>query len=450
MNRAALPWIEPTILTVLLSEKLGRNGLIWLDSDNSPAARWSTLGLNPIQTVRCHGLPDDLNAQNPFIILEKLKVHGGHWTGWLSYEAGAWVEPSSYWCRPQMAILWAAWHDPVLKFDHHCKELWLEGQNNSRFKSFFSYLNILIDNIKNKFLREEELIYKIDKSEYIPIKNWNWHTNPKTFGEQVIKLRKLIAIGDIFQANLTACCSVNLNKHIDPVGFYLLLRNYCPAPFGGLIIGGTNLEEEIILSTSMERFLSLSINGNIETRPIKGTRPRHKDLIDDAIAAVDLISSPKDRAENLMIVDLLRNDLGKVCKPGSINVPQLLSLESYKRVHHLTSVVKGKLSDNCGLVELIKACWPGGSISGAPKLRAIQRLNELEPVSRGPYCGSLFRITPEGDFDSNLLIRSVMAKGQLLSAHAGCGIVADSDPEEETKELGWKLYPLLKALAGDS
>ena len=186
--------------------------------------------------------------------------------------------------------------------------------------------------------------------------------------------------------------------------------------------------------------------GQVETRPIKGTRPRHSNPERDADLAAELVCSDKDRAENVMIVDLLRNDLGRVCKPGSIRVPQLLALESYASVHHLTSVVEGQLREGLGWVDLLRACWPGGSISGAPKLRACQRLHELEPTSRGPYCGSLIRIDWDGRFDSNILIRSLMRQGSTLRAHAGCGIVADSDPNGEAEELMWKLQPLLEAL----
>jgi len=145
-------------------------------------------------------------------------------------------------------------------------------------------------------------------------------------------------------------------------------------------------------------------------------------------------------------VDLLRNDLGRVCVPGSINVPQLVGLESYPQVHHLTSVVTGQLPPDRSWVDLLRACWPGGSISGAPKLRACQRLAELEPVARGPYCGSLLRRDFDGSFDSSILIRSLLLHHNTLRCHAGCGIVADSDPQAEADELGWKLNPLLEAL----
>ncbi len=151
-----------------------------------------------------------------------------------------------------------------------------------------------------------------------------------------------------------------------------------------------------------------------------------------------------------MIVDLLRNDLGRVCRPGSVQVPQLLGLESYRQVHHLTSVVRGRLRPGLAAADLLRACWPGGSITGAPKIRACQRLGELEPVARGPYCGSLFWLDGAGGFDSSILIRSLFVRGQRLRAHAGCGIVADSDPQAEAEELNWKLQPLLAALAGSA
>ncbi len=147
-----------------------------------------------------------------------------------------------------------------------------------------------------------------------------------------------------------------------------------------------------------------------------------------------------------MIVDLLRNDLGKVCQPGTISVNQLVGLESFANVHHLTSVINGKLKQGKNWIDLLEGCWPGGSITGAPKLRACQRLNEFEPIARGPYCGSFLHLNWNGQFDSNILIRSIILKDSNLRIHAGCGIVADSDPNNEAEELKWKLLPLLKAL----
>ena len=260
------------------------------------------------------------------------------------------------------------------------------------------------------------------------------------------QIQEWIASGDIFQANLSACCTTTFPPGIFTVDLFQKLREHCPAPFAGLVVAAGFAAGEAVISASPERFLQVKPTGEVETRPIKGTRPRHANQSQDADLAADLICSSKDRAENVMIVDLLRNDLGRVCQPGSISVPQLVGLESYPHVHHLTSVVKGNLRSNQSWVDLLQACWPGGSISGAPKLRACQRLHELEPTARGPYCGSLLRLDWDGQLDSSILIRSLFLKGTTLRAHAGCGIVSDSDPYSEAEELNWKLLPLLEAL----
>jgi para-aminobenzoate synthetase component 1 len=262
----------------------------------------------------------------------------------------------------------------------------------------------------------------------------------------VERIRRWIAAGDLFQANLTACCERHLAAAPDPLALYRRFRRACPAPFAGLAIAGGAARGEAVLSASPERFLRLEADGVVETRPIKGTRPRHGDPAQDAAAAAELVCSGKDRAENVMIVDLLRNDLGRVCRAGTIEVTQLVGLESFRHVHHLTSVVRAGLRPGLGAADLLRACWPGGSVTGAPKVRACRRLNQLEPVPRGPYCGSLFHLDPDGVLDSNLLIRSVMVKGSRLRLHAGGGIVADSDPQAEATEMGWKIRPLLEAL----
>jgi len=419
-----------------LAAALGSEGLVWLDSDSSPQGRCSRLGLAPVEQRVCRGLPGQPGAEDPFAALAALASGGGHWMGWLSYEAGAWVEPAPHWHDPDMALLWAARHDPVLVIDHEAREQWLEGKDPARLAAFAGLLETL------------SLVGSADGAgPGIPPTTWHWHTSPECFAEQVAQVLSWIVAGDLFQANLTACCEHQLANPADPLALYGRLRRACAAPFGGLAIAGGAAAGEAVLSASPERFLRVDGAGLVETRPIKGTRPRHRDPDADADAAADLVCSSKDRAENVMIVDLLRNDLGRVCWPGSIRVPQLVGLESYRQVHHLTSVVQGQLHPGLTAIDLLRACWPGGSITGAPKIRACQRLHGLEPVPRGPYCGSLFRLGSDGSFDSNILIRSLLLRGQRLRAHAGCGIVADSDPAGEAEELGWKLQPLLKALA---
>ena len=402
--------------------------MIWLDGDGSDLGRWVILASQPLEVIHCRGLPGDAGARDPFTALKRLDP--GHWTGWLSYEAAAWTEPGNPWAADAMASLWVARHDPLLRFDLQLRQLWIEGTDATAMQQ-----------LKERLQQTAPIP---PPAPTIPLEAWHQHTSREDFADGVRRIRALIAAGDLFQANLTACCSTGWPSNASAVELFRQVRQHCPAPFAGLVVADNG---EALLSCSPERFLQVSPSGQVETRPIKGTRPRHPDPDHDADLAAELVCSDKDRAENVMIVDLLRNDLGRVCRPGSIQVSQLLGLESYSSVHHLTSVVEGQLQPGLSWVDLLRACWPGGSISGAPKLRACQRLQELEPTSRGPYCGFLIRIDWDGRFDSNILIRSLMRKDRTLRAHAGCGIVADSNPDGEAEELMWKLRPLLEALA---
>jgi para-aminobenzoate synthetase component 1 len=408
--------------------------LVWLDGDGSPLGRRGLLAVAPQQRLRCDGLPGDGGSRDPFEALQELSQdRRGTWLGWLAYEAGAWVEPGPHWQRPDMAMLWAGRYEAVVQLDLHRHQLWVVGEGRQR--------QVLEELIRSG---PGAAAAPLESPAGLALEQWHWHSSAAVFQRQVQEVQAWISAGDLFQANLTSCAEQSLAAAVDPLALYQQLRRVCPAPFGGLMVADA---QEAVLSASPERFLQLQPSGLVETRPIKGTRPRHQEPSLDADAAAELITSAKDRAENVMIVDLMRNDLGRVCEPGSIDVPQLLGLESYAQVHHLTSVVTGKLRKNQDLVALLRACWPGGSITGAPKIRACQRLNQLEPLARGPYCGSFFKLDSDGSFDSNLLIRSMMLRGKRLRVHGGCGIVADSDPGQEAAELGWKVQPLLEALS---
>ncbi len=434
LQRKRLPWREPAEIAAVLVRLYGEQGLIWLDGDGGDLGQRITLAVDPLEQHCCRGLPGDPDATNPFTQLRQLSP--GHWTGWLSYDAAAWTEPTNPWRRDAMASLWIARHDPVLRFDLQTRELHLEGIDPLRHAAMAQLLEAqTIQAIAPKTTSNQALGCR-----------WKRHSDREAFMAGVTRIRELIASGDLFQANLTACASATLENNTSNLELYQRLRLQCPAPFSGLLVGSGAAEGEAVLSTSPERFLEVMPDGAVQTRPIKGTRPRHHDpRIDDDLAA-ELVCSAKDRAENVMIVDLLRNDLGRVCVPGSVQVPDLVRLESYARVHHLTSVVTGQLRADTTWVDLLEASWPGGSITGAPKLRACQRLQELEPLGRGPYCGSILHIDWEGRFDSNILIRTLLRKDAALRLHAGCGIVADSDPAAEADELDWKLMPLLEAL----
>ncbi|WP_457295804.1 aminodeoxychorismate synthase component I [Pseudomonas chlororaphis] len=254
------------------------------------------------------------------------------------------------------------------------------------------------------------------------------------------RIQAYIQAGDCYQVNFAqrfrAPCAG------DPWVAYCALRAACPTPFSGfqsLSEGGA------VLSLSPERFVRIS-ERQVETRPIKGTRPRSQDAAEDAANAAELLASPKDRAENLMIVDLLRNDLGRTCRIGSVRVPELFSLESYPNVHHLVSSVTGELADDKDALDLIAGSFPGGSITGAPKIRAMQIIDELEPTRRGLYCGSLLYLDVRGEMDSSIAIRSLLVKDGQICCWGGGGIVADSDWQAEYQESITKVKVLLETL----
>jgi para-aminobenzoate synthetase component 1 len=247
--------------------------------------------------------------------------------------------------------------------------------------------------------------------------------------------------GDCYQVNLAQRFSAEATG--DALAAYLALRRISPAPFSAWL----KLPHVQILCASPERFLRVE-QGRVETRPIKGTRPRGADAAEDAARIADLSSHPKDRAENLMIVDLLRNDLGRCCVPGSVRTPELFKVESYSSVHHLVSTVVGQLAAGEDALSLLRACFPGGSITGAPKQRAMQIIEELEPQRRGVYCGTIGYVGFDGDMDCNIVIRTLVYAQGEMRGWAGGGIVADSDMDAEYRETLDKAAGILELLEG--
>lgn len=259
----------------------------------------------------------------------------------------------------------------------------------------------------------------------------------------VARVVEYIRAGDVFQVNLSQ--RLLQRARDDPVALYLRLRRRNPAPFAGYFDAG----DFQILSASPERFLELR-GTTVETRPIKGTRQRTNWPEADLFAADELRRSAKDRAENVMIVDLLRNDLSRVCRPDSVRVAHLCELEVYEYVQHLVSTVRGELRSGLAAVDLIRAAFPGGSISGAPKVRAMEIIAEIEPTARGPYCGCLGYIGFDGAMDLNILIRTITAGRGWWQMPVGGGIVAQSDPQREYEETWHKAGGLLQALESDA
>ncbi|MBP2299262.1 aminodeoxychorismate synthase component I [Azospirillum picis] len=260
---------------------------------------------------------------------------------------------------------------------------------------------------------------------------------------RVGRVLEYIRAGDIYQANFTQRFLAEADARADAYALYERLRRLSPAPFAAFLNCGPRLQ---VVGASPERFIRLGADRRIETRPIKGTRPRHADPAADAAAAAELVASVKDRAENLMITDLLRNDLARVAEIGSVKVPVLYGLESFASVHHLVSVVTARLRPGLGPVDLLRAACPGGSITGAPKIRAMEIIDELEVARRGAYCGSVVWIGFDGAMDSNIVIRTLSVTPDAVIAQAGGGIVADSDPAAEYDEMRIKIRPQLLAV----
>jgi len=262
-----------------------------------------------------------------------------------------------------------------------------------------------------------------------------------SFCDKVRRAQQYIAKGDIYQVNLSQRFTIPQFGMQDAWPLYEKLRRISPAPYGGF----WNEGDHIILGVSPESFLRFS-GDQVRSRPIKGTRPRSTNLNKDQSAITELIESPKERGELLMITDLLRNDLGQIAQIGSVEVPELLRLQSFSHVHHLFSTITARLRDDIGPAATLHACFPGGSITGAPKFRARQIISELEPVPRGIYTGTQGFISPNGLAHFNIAIRTAVLGPDGLSFHVGAGIVADSDPDREYEETLHKGQGLAEAL----
>lgn len=269
--------------------------------------------------------------------------------------------------------------------------------------------------------------------------DWQTNLNQSDYETRFNQIQDYLRSGDCYQINLTQ--QFNANYAGSELEAYLRLYAENQGPFSAFI----RLPNSCILSVSPERFIAL--HGEvIETKPIKGTRPRNQNAELDAQAADELHKAVKDRAENVMIVDLLRNDIGRVSTPGSVHVPKLFDIESFPAVHHLVSTVTGLLKPNLHAEDLLRSCFPGGSITGAPKVRAMQIIEELEPHRRNAYCGSIGYIDSRGHMDSNITIRTLLCEAGKIYAWAGGGIVADSTVEAEYQECFDKLSRILPAL----
>ena len=261
------------------------------------------------------------------------------------------------------------------------------------------------------------------------------------FEASVERIHEYILAGDVFQVNLSRGWKGQFSQPVDPTALYRRLCEANPAPFAGLM----RWDDRALLSSSPERLVEIR-EGLVQTRPIAGTHPRGRDAESDRALANRMLAHPKERAEHIMLIDLERNDLGRVCHPGSVEVDELMVLETYAHVHHIVSNVRGRLREDVGPGEVIRAVFPGGTITGCPKVRCMQIIAELEGGGRGFYTGSMGYLDHRGHMDLNILIRSMLVDGAEFRFRTGAGIVADSQPAAEVAETEHKARGLLAAL----
>ncbi|MCW8906673.1 MAG: aminodeoxychorismate synthase component I [Sedimenticola sp.] len=323
---------------------------------------------------------------------------------------------------PEMAV---GIYDLALVVDHHNRKSWIVGSGSEARRD---RLIRLLDDGRPDVTAPFRVVGEVESN-----------MTRDRYAEAFSRVQRFIRDGDCYQVNLAQRFSVRTEG--DPWTAYRRLRQLSPAPFAGYL----NLPFCQVLSSSPERFLSLR-ESRVETWPIKGTAPRGSDRASDRENREGLLRSDKDRAENLMIVDLLRNDLGRSCRPGSISVDSLFSVESYATVHHLVSRISGSLAPGQDGLDLLRGCFPGGSITGAPKLRAMEIIEQLEPHRRGVYCGSLGYIGWDGNMDTSIAIRTMLHIDGRMRLWAGGGLVADSRMEDEYQETYHKARAMLQLL----
>ena len=349
---------------------------------------------------------------------------------------------------PDLAV---GFYDWVISIDHESERAWLvsTGLPHTEPRRRRRRAIERLQEVKRLLRQEPESTPQVIESPIIlSAPSWpapglpgiSSNFNRTRYLDTVHRAIEYIHAGDCFQVNVSQRLLHPATE--SPLQLYERLRERNPAPFAGYF----DLGEFVIASASPERFLRVNDAGEVQTRPIKGTRPRGFTPAHDMALLDELLQSAKDRAENVMIVDLLRNDLGRVCRYGSVKVESVCRLESFRTVHHLVSEVHGRLRSGLGPVDLLRAAFPGGSVTGAPKIRAMEIIAELEPTARGPYCGSLGYIGFDGSMDSNLLIRTFTVGKGWVQFNVGGGIVADSDPQREYEETWHKAEGMLRAL----
>ncbi len=364
--------------------------------------------------------------------------------GYLGYDLAHHLERLPHPAVDDLAFpdLAAGFYDAILAFDHHDRRAWIlsSGWPEASPVASMHRRKARADQLATLVGRAREPDPEPEAASEAGLAS---NFTAAGYEAAVQRVVDYILAGDIFQANLSQRFLAELPDGMDAWVLYRRLRRRNPAPFAAFL----DFDDLQIASASPERFLELR-GRQVETRPIKGTRPRGATPEEDERLGAELLASAKDQAENVMIVDLLRNDLSRVCRDHTVLTPELCVLESFATVHHLVSTVTGELRDGLDAVDLLRATFPGGSITGAPKIRAMEIIAELEPSARGPYCGSIGWLGFDGWMDTSITIRTFAIKGRRVAFQAGGGIVADSEPPAEYAETLDKARALIEALQG--
>ncbi|SNR71315.1 para-aminobenzoate synthetase component 1 [Methylobacillus rhizosphaerae] len=448
MLRRALPYHADS--SALFARIAHQPWAIYLDSGRpgNEYGHYDILVADPVMTLTTRDGVTELQRQgettlhhdDPFLLLKQvLKAYPrlasdlpftGGAIGYFGYDLGRTLEklPEQAQDAEQIPQMMVGIYDWAVVVDHRRQQTWLICcAITEERKAGWNKLCALFD---QPFDEPTQAAFQVTS---LVSSNFDENTYARAFE----KIQRYIHEGDCYQVNLAQRFQAEAAG--DAWAAYRVLRSIGSAPFMAFM----NLPQVQILSGSPERFLQVK-GLHVETRPIKGTRPRSSDPQEDARQAQELLSSLKDRAENLMIVDLLRNDIGKSCAIGSVRADRLFALESYTNVHHLVSVITGKLDDHNEAVDLLRGAFPGGSITGAPKLRAMEIIEELEPNRRGVYCGSIGYIGFDGNMDTNIAIRTAVYSHGRIRFWAGGGIVADSEVDKEYRETWDKASTMLQ------
>jgi aminodeoxychorismate synthase component I len=413
----------------------------WLDRSTHPdepvsiigsAGSTLALGNNPLEAINIHlakiknSIQSYPEAEIPFSFRPGL-------VGYLGYEMlkGAREIGES----AELMIV-----DRAMVFDHRDRHMYFIGlfETEAEFQNWHRAALLRLTLVGG------ELASYTQRTKEPKILSSKLRHSPDKYLELIDKCKQHIASGDVYQLCLTN--QILIEHDADPLKTFLTLRQQNPAPYGCYVKVG-NRE---IVSSSPEQFLKVTAEGKISSKPIKGTRPRSQVPVEDELLAKELRENQKEQAENLMIVDLMRNDLGRICEPGSVTVEKLFDVESYATVHQLVSTVTGTLQPGQNAVTALEACFPAGSMTGAPKIRAIEILEDLEAGSRGVYSGAIGYLGFDGSADLGMTIRTLVFEGNVASLGVGGGITIDSNPEQELQETMLKAEALLRTLGGTS